>query len=412
MKKANFMKTLTLALALGLAASTCYAKPAFNNENVLNEYAKATMQRKAVALGYPCSQDLQLSGFYKWMLKHKLDTAMINNAGDPFTEHSHVNALKFEKDVLEYFAPKYGFAKEDMWGLISFSGTDGNNHGIYFGANYLKNLTKQNPIVYISKEAHYSNMRLCDLQNLEFKMIDTDRYGRMLPEAFEQALDPSRPALVVYAMGTTFKGAMDDQAKLNAIIAKKKPVAVYKHVDAALFGGYLPFTKMKSMVDKNVQNYDSIAVSGHKFLGLDEPAGLFLTTKEVLKKQKAFDIPYLNSEMPMINCSRSATAPLKLWWLINHGADERWTQEASEMLEITEWLCNELKSMNYPYFVGEASNTVYMKRPSMAIVDKYGLAMDYDKRLGGDLAHIIVMQHVNKKLLQQFLKDLQAEVSK
>ena len=407
--KGKYLKVLGLTLALGLMASTAFAKPEMTNKNVLDEYAKATMQKKSVALGYPCSQELQLTGFYKWLLKSKLDTAMINNAGDPWSDHAHVHALKFEKEVLEYFGPKYGFTKDELWGLVSFSGTDGNNHGIYFGTNYLRNVTGQDPIVYISKEAHYSNMRLCDLQNLEFKMIDTDQYGRMLPEAFEKALDPARPALVVYAMGTTFKGAMDDQAKLNAIIAKKKPVAVYRHVDAALFGGYLPYTNMKALVDKNVQHYDSIAVSGHKFLGMDEPSGLFLTTKEVLKKQKAFDIPYLNAEMPMINCSRSATSPLKLWWLINNGGDARWTKEAGEMMATTAWLCEQLKAMNYPYFAGEASNTVYMKRPSAAICAKYGLATDYDKRLGGELAHVIVMQHVDKKLLQQFLDDLKKE---
>lgn len=407
--KGKYLKVLGLALALGLVASTAFAKPTMTNKNVLDEYAKATMQKKAIALGYPCSQELQLTGFYKWLLKTKLDTAMINNAGDPWSEHAHVHALQFEKEVLEYFGPKYGFSKEDLWGLVTFSGTDGNNHGIYFGTNYLRNVTGKEPIVYISKEAHYSNMRLCDLQNLDFKMIDTDQYGRMVPEAFEKALDPSRPALVVYAMGTTFKGAMDDQAKLNAIIAKKQPVAVYRHVDAALFGGYLPYTKMKALVDRRNQPYDSIAISGHKFYGMDEPSGLFLTTKDVLKKQKAFDIPYLNAEMPMINCSRSATSPLKLWWFINNGGDKRWTKEANEMMETTAWLCEQLKAMKYPYFAGEASNTVYMKRPSAAICAKYGLATDYDKRLGGELAHVIVMQHVNKKLLQQFLDDLQKE---
>ena len=100
---------------------------------------------------------------------------------------------------------------------------------------------------------------------------------------------------------------------------------------------------------------------------------------------------------------------VQAWWLINNGADDRWTKEAGEMMETTAWLCEQLKAMNYPYFAGEASNTVYMKRPSAAICAKYGLATDYDKRLGGELAHVIVMQHVNRKLLQQFLDDLKKE---
>ena len=39
-------------------------------------------------------------------------------------------------------------------------------------------------------------------------------------------------------------------------------------------------------------------------------------------------------------------------------------------------------------------------------MDKYELAPDYDERLGGALAHIVVMQHVTKDRLQVFLDDL------
>ena len=38
--------------------------------------------------------------------------------------------------------------------------------------------------------------------------------------------------------------------------------------------------------------------------------------------------------------------------------------------------------------------------------NKYGLAPDQDDRLGGELSHIIVMQHVTKERLQNFLNDL------
>ena len=41
-------------------------------------------------------------------------------------------------------------------------------------------------------------------------------------------------------------------------------------------------------------------------------------------------------------------------------------------------------------------------------MNKYDLAPDYDERLGGDLAHIVVMQHVTKERLQGFMDDLKA----
>ncbi len=44
-----------------------------------------------------------------------------------------------------------------------------------------------------------------------------------------------------------------------------------------------------------------------------------------------------------------------------------------------------------------------------AILQKYDLAPDYDDRLGGKLAHIVVMQHATEERLQNFIDDLSAE---
>lgn len=191
-------------------------------------------------------------------------------------------------------------------------------HGIYFGSKYLEKKTGKKPVVYVSDAAHYSNMRLADLQNLDLALVPSDVHGRMIPAELEKALKPGRPALMVFAMGTTFKGGVDDQDALNAVLAKHLSIPVYRHVDAALFGGYLPFTKYRDAVNRKVHPYDSIAVSGHKFFGMDEPAGIFLTTKEVMDNQNPFNVTYLDGSMPMINCSRSALSPLKLWWILKH----------------------------------------------------------------------------------------------
>ena len=219
----------------------------------------------------------------------------------------NMSSQAFERDVIEYFAPLYGFDLDDVWGIVTHSGTDGNNHGIYFGANYLKNKTQLAPVVYVSDEAHYSNMRLAHLQNLEMKLIKSDAMGRMIPEELEKALDVTRPVLIVYAMGSTFKGAIDDMETLNAILDRHTEIpAVYRHVDAALFGGYLPFTEHRQMVSHKAMRFESIAISGHKFFGIDSPSGLFLCTRNVYDNQEDFNITYLNSNMRMINCSRDA----------------------------------------------------------------------------------------------------------
>jgi len=322
-----------------------------------------------------------------------------------------MDSLDFEYEDIAYLGPLYGFDPDNLWGIVTFSGTDGNNHGIYFGAKYLETKTKKKPILYVSDAAHYSSRRLADLQNLEMRLIPSDVHGRMIPEELEKAIDPERPALMVYAMGTTFKGGVDDQDALNAVLAKFPSMAVYRHVDAALFGGYLPYTKYRDAVNRKVHPFDSIAVSGHKFFGLDEPGGFFITTMEVKNNQNPYEISYLNGSMPMINCSRSAMTPIKFWWIFQHTSNEEFTEQATKILETAAWLKHELDSLGWPAWLEPMSNTVYFKRPPENVAAKYGLAPDDDDRLGGALSHIVVLQHATDTRLQAFLDDLKSSIA-
>ncbi len=193
----------------------------------LDDLAASVFLRKLHDFGYPVNQKSRLIGFYKWLSGSGLNLAMANNAGDPFdAESAHLmNTMEFEREDIEYLGPLYGFDKENLWGIITFSGTDGNNHGIYFGAKYLEKKTKKEPVLYVSDAAHYSSRRLADLQNLDMVLIPSDVHGRMIPEELEKALVPDRPALMVYAMGTTFKGGIDDQDAVNAVLAKHPSIA-------------------------------------------------------------------------------------------------------------------------------------------------------------------------------------------
>lgn len=375
----------------------------------LDEFAGNMVTGRSSDMGYPMNQKIQMVGFYKWFAGSGLNLTMVNNAGDPFdtvSTHLKLNTLVFEREVIEKLGPLYGFDEDNLWGFVTFSGTDGNNHGIYFGSKYLEKKTGLKPVVYVSESAHYSSARLADLQNLELAVIPSDVHGRMIPEELEKALRPDRPALVIYALGTTFKGGIDDMDALNSVLDRHPGITVYRHIDAALFGGYLPYTQYKDMVNRKVHPFDSIAISGHKFFGLDEPAGLFLTTRAMRDSQDRNEISYLNCSMPTISCSRSAMTPLKLWWILQHTSEENFQAQSEGMLENAAWLKEELDQIGWDAWLEPMSNTVYFRRPAQAIVRKYDLAPDYDERLGGELSHIVVMQHVTKERLKVFLEAL------
>lgn len=376
----------------------------------LDRWASECLAERSMTLGYPGNNDIRLEEFYRWYTGNNLESMIINNAGDPFEEGDHtLSSLDFEREVIQYFAPKYGFDGNDLWGIVTMSGTDGNNHGIYFGVNYLKRKTGKMPVVYVSDEAHYSNYRLCDLQHLEVRLVKSDSMGRMVPDSLEKVLDPTRPCLIVYAMGSTFKGAIDDQKALDDVLARHEGMAVYRHVDAALFGGYLPFTEYKDLVDRRKTGFDPISVSGHKFFGIDSPCGLFITTRDVYDNQSTYDISYLNANMRMINCSRSGIEPLKFWWLMKTVGDEGWTEQAARIFENTRYLKSELKRIGWPYWNNEYSNTVIFRRPSAKVVRKYNLACGEDAAFGGKLSHVVVMQHVTKDSIDRLIADLRNE---
>ena len=405
------MERSILRVAAVMAAVVCsgalWAQPTVKSGFAeLDAWTEKCHQERPRTLGYPCNQVSNLTGFYKWYTDNQMENFLINNAGDPFGQVGALSSARFEREVIEYFAPKYGFSTDNLWGMVTMSGTDGNNHGIYFGANYLQHLTGKQPIVYVSDEAHYSNYRLCDLQNLDVRLVKSDDMGRMIPDSLEAALNPSRPCLIIYAMGSTFKGAIDDQKALNKVLACHPEMPVYRHIDAALFGGYLPFTKYRHLVDRRQTEYESISISGHKFFGIDSPCGLFITTRHIYENQTTFDIPYLNANMRMISCSRSGIEPLKFWWLIKNVGDKGWTEQANRMLECTAYLKERLTSIGWKCWSNDYSNTVFFTRPADHIVSRVNLANSSDPRFGGRLSHVVVMQHVTREAIDGFVDAL------
>lgn len=403
------MKTLLrLLIVPAMLAAALGAQGQSSGFEKLDEWVEAWKEGQSTYFGYPANQQSSMRDFYQWYLSTGMESVNLNNAGDPMTDTPWpMSSQAFERDVIEYFAPLYGFTLDDVWGIVTHSGTDGNNHGIYFGVNYLRNRTGLEPIVYVSDEAHYSNLRLAHLQNLEVRLIKSDLMGRMIPEELEKALDTGRPALIIYAMGSTFKGAIDDMPALNALLARHPEIpGIYRHVDAALFGGYLPFTRYRDMVNRTAVGYESIAISGHKFFGIDSPSGLFFCTREIYDNQSDFNVTYLNSNMRMISCSRDAVQPLKFWWLIKKVGAEGWTRQAEQMMDCADYLKRRLDAIGWPAWKNEFSNTVFLKRPSPEIVARYTLAQGHDDRFGGDLAHVVVMQQVTREKIDGFIDAL------
>ena len=403
------MKIFASSLLFALLCINTTVTKAEISQSEIDAYSHKMVSEKAQFIGYPVNQNLDIKEFYSWFIDEGLTQLAMNNVGNPFSKSKYnLNTHRFERDVIEFFANKYNFKKDSYWGFITQSGTDGNNHGLYFARKHLESKSKKAPIIYVSADAHYSIIKLADVQNTELRVVKTDIMGRMDISDFNKKVDPKRPAIVVVAIGTTFKGAIDDHTKILASLKDHKMSDYYLHLDAALFGGYLPFLSDSNGIIDNARRYfDSISVSGHKFFGLDEPLGIFLMSKDKFQTIKPLRVEYLEEAIPTISCSRSAIGPMKIWWKIFKSNNANFTAQADFVLENAKYLEQKMKENGFKAYRNDHSNTVFFSSPARSVIDKYSLATEKDTDLGA-LSHIVVMQHVTKEKLDTFVKDMVA----
>lgn len=382
-------------------------------------------------LGYPINMNTPPDEFFVWreeLLKAGIDQFAFNNVGNPFQESSIAyNTHDFERETIREFAKLFGFPAGDVWGFLSHSGTDSNMHGMYMGRKILQGRTGRLPKAYFTRESHYSVQILRDLLGLETVIVETlpdagidpDDLGRKLAE------NADAPALVVATVGTTFKGGID---QLGPIQAKLRGHPSYVHLDAALFGGYLPFTRHAAEVayvegdDAGPGRYDSIAVSCHKFFGFPTPAGLFITKQSLYDEfntlfSRIHNPEYIHHVPGTITCSRDAVKPAEFYYFTTAPARARQAEDAKRMLSNANYLLVQMQS-HFPDLAARRanplSNTIYFRHPGPAIVEKYSLAtmhLEIDGK-SEHFAHVVVMPHVSRDVIAEFLTDLDTRQQK
>lgn len=414
-----------IGAAAGLFAAACY--PGRGGRPSAPPGTAAELQgmlglpeRRRLMLGYPVNMLTPPDEFFAWrreLARVGIDQFAFNNVGDPF-EHSHIpfNTHSLERELIVRFAEIYRFPPDDVWGFLSNSGTDSNMHGLYMGRTILQARTGVLPTIYFTAEAHYSIEVLADLLGLERVYVGTHADGRMHEGELAERLAaaPERPALVVATIGTTFKGAVDSIDAIASVLAGRE---AYLHVDAALFGGYLPHTPHADELHQcvgNVERYHSIAVSCHKFFGFPSPAGIFMTTRSIFEEFLArfagvHNPEYLLQIPGTITCSRDAVKPAEFHYFSTPAALNRQREHAEQILADTSWLLEQLLARVpalAPVRADPRSNTIYFRRPSDAVVETYSLAtMDID---AVPHAHVVVMPHVTRELLDRFVAELES----
>ncbi len=355
---------------------------------------KEEMDKKTSSmLGYPINTKNDFSSLYQF-----LDYSLIN-LGDPFVPSSwRVNSEDFEVEVLQFFANLYKIPKDDFWGYLTSGGTESNLYGIFVGRQLYPN-----GLLYFSKDTHYSISKIARLLRMKSLLVESLPNGEIDYLDLEKKIIKNKhlPVILNLNLGTTMKGATDNVDHVVDILKRNNITHHYIHGDAALFGMILPFLKGAPQADFR-QPIDSLAISGHKFIGTHMPVGIALARRQLVKKIET-PIEYIGTLDTTITGCRNGHTPLFLWYAIKTRGIQGFAKEARMCVENAQYLTKKLIEIQWPANLNMYSNIVYFKKPSCSIVKKWQLAVSEK------FAHILVMQPVTKKRIDAFIADLQTQ---
>lgn len=371
----------------------------------LSYFLAEQIKNATTYFGYPEvpeNNDLSILGIGSLAKLH------LNNAGDPWVHgNAKMHSKEFEREALDFAARLYGIENR-YWGYITSGGTEGNLYGMYTGREYFS-AKKRKPIFLYSDSSHYSLAKNAHLLGLASRTIKTGLSGEMEYRQLTSVLndlkktgDSDLGIILNLNIGTTMTGAIDNLKRVNACIEASEisPKNVLIHADAALLGFIYPFLKNRKILFEN--GVTSIAISGHKFPGAIHPCGIVLVDKSV--HETAFGdhwIPYVGTQDTTISGSRNGFLALNLWYIFKKKGYEGFKAEGAACIKNAKYLKRQLDAMDYPD-TGLFPNQIIVtfKKPSEKIVRKYQLATQ------GDMAHVVVMQHITKSRIDTFCEAL------
>lgn len=345
-------------------------------------------------LGYPFNLNLDYSCLGKFL------DLQPNNLGDAFCSSTvNIDTKEQEREVLKFFADAYKLPWEKAWGYIGNGGTEGNLCGMLLARERYPD-----GVFYFSKDTHYSVKKNAWILGKPGEIVPSQVNGEFDYNALIERIhkNSNKPVLIVPTMGTTMSGAIDNVRTIVELFKQNNIEKYHIHLDGALFGGMIPFMEDGPALDFENLPIDSIAISGHKFVGCPMPAGIFLTWKKYISTiLDNSDVAYVGTKDTTITGCRNGLSSLLLWYQIKRKGIEGFKQEVKQCMDVTQYAKTRLDLIGWKSSLNPWSNTIVINKPDDDICDYWSLASE------GDKAHIIIMQHVTKKHIDQFIEHLQ-----
>lgn len=367
----------------------------------ITELTEQAQKRTRSSLGYPgnLSTDFRdLAG---------LLATLHNNVGDPDPDPgtgtgtggagsgsgSGAGGTKaLEREVIAFFAELTDAPPGGVYGYVTSGGSEANEFGLYTARQVLPRAP-----VYTTGATHSSVRKAAHRLGMEIVLVAGRDDGTMDPAALRrEAVRRDGGAIVVATIGTTATGAYDDVTALRAAAEAAGPVFV--HVDAALGGLLAPFLPQPPGWTFAGDLADSIAISGHKFLGVPVPCGVVLARQHLVSAARVEQ--YIGGLDRTLGCSRSGLAAALMWVALRDLGRDGLRRQVHQCLTVADYAHHRLASLGIGARRAPGSIIVTFDAPPEDVCAWWDLAVE------GDTAHLVAMPHVTPEAIDGLYQSL------
>ncbi|MFC6879398.1 MULTISPECIES: histidine decarboxylase [Actinomadura] len=361
-----------------------------HDDELLRLLAHWGMNQRNWMIGFPVNLDFDYRPLADFL------AVSLNNVGTAYAAAGYnISTRPFERQVLEFFIRLTGGQVDQVAGYTTSGGTESNIFGVHLGMRRYPDA-----VFYTSADAHYSVDKITSLFDLDQVKIDTGDDGAMDLDALTDAClrRRDRPAVVLATVGTTMTGAADDVAAVRPRLAAAGVHRVHLHVDAAFSGLIVPFIPGYGPWAFDA-GADSLAISGHKVIGLPVPAGIALARREHLHRVGSH-VTQVDADDYTLTGSRDGLAPLMLWWALRRLGRDGLERRARHCLHIAEYAEQRLRECGADPRRVPHSIIVGFQRPADDVLETWHL-LD-----AGEQSHLIAMPHLTEEHIDRLCQHL------
>ncbi len=325
---------------------------------------------------------------------------METNMGDPElflgTKELEKRVLNMAADLL-HAPPNYG-------GLFLSGGTESNLTALHIA----RSLSHKKEII-ISQSAHFSLQKAASLLKLKLRIVPTQKYQMDVHKIANLVNDHTAGVMAV--AGTTGLGIIDPIPDIANLCHEEN---LFFHVDAAFGGFIIPFLKKQGyplpQFDFALPGVSSISLDPHKMGCSVIPSGLFFIREKKWFEAISVDTPYISAKkQASLSGTRPGASVAATYAVMRHLGQEGYIDMAKRCIDLTLYTKKVLQQSGFSLITDPPLNIlgIQVSKPfqvSQKLLKK-GWSISYNTQL--HCLRLVIMPHIKKRLIDQFVTDLQ-----